>query len=191
MTSLIALCLLAPSASDYFPLQPGTRWHYREEGSGAELVDSVEAAVEIRGFKATPILSEGKFSTYFVVDGDTVYRVASDPKYPLEPPMPVLKVGERKMEWTYDSFNSSPPIRMKCTSEPKGQRDVLGKKVAVIEVRTDATFGDPKRGMKSRQVALYGEGLGLVHLTEELTLGKENHKRSMELVKFEPAAVGP
>ncbi|MCB8933192.1 MAG: hypothetical protein H6534_07095 [Chthonomonadaceae bacterium] len=197
ITFLLAASILAPSAADYFPLVPGTKWHYEEHvGKGVTIhLDEVLEPVDVGGHPATPIASSlnGHVydTVYYRVVDDTVMLVAYDAKKPLELPVPILKVGDGRIRWEHvgetQLANEPAALSMKCESAPKGEREVLGRRVPVIELKVDASVGgSDMTGIRNRQTAIYAKGIGLVELKGEGTVGPRTTKFERKLVKFEP-----
>lgn len=180
-----AVILQTPSVAEFFPLDVGIRWHYRANGSSDITIDSVGKSIEIEGSPTTPILAQEKYPTYYRAQGDTVYKVADDPKKPISPNMPVLKIGKSIVKWRWDGYDEGMPLSIESQSFPPKERDVLGKKTTVVEVRTLATLGSPDSGMKFRQTSYYAKGVGLIEMNEELTVAKRTDKRGLKLIKFE------
>lgn len=196
-TLLLAVALLGPSAADFFPLVPGTKWHYEEQvGKNVTIhLDEVLAPVEIGGSPATPIassLSGHVYDTlYYRIVGDTVFLVAYNPKKPLKIPVPVLKVGDGRVKWEYtgetELAEEPAALSMKCESAARGEREVLGKRVPVLELKIDAFVGGAgATGIRNRQTALYAKGIGLIEMKGEGTVGPRTTKFVRKLIKLEP-----
>src|SRR5579884_3442892 len=99
LAALAAVTFLrpGPSVADFFPLVPGTLRTFQEQGvSNTVTVDEVGQPVDVGGKPAVPVKTrEGTKlvnTTYYRIDGNTVYIVAYDPKHPLPDPMPVLQL---------------------------------------------------------------------------------------------------
>jgi hypothetical protein len=194
----LAATLLSASASEaaaFFPLVPGTKWHYEEIGGGARIyVDEVGAAVEVDGRPAFPVVSSQgaqKESVFYRVESDSVNIVAYEQKDPLPSPRPVLKVGSGRTRWTYVGetplFRSPVVLRMTGESNRRGTREVLGQRVDVLEVKLDAKMeADAGTTIEVVQVAIYGRGIGLIEMTETGKVGANSSRRTLKLIKFEP-----
>lgn len=198
-TLLVLSAIQSVSAADYFPLQTGTRWTYRSESGGlsATQIDEVGPKVEIDGHEATSIVTKVNGRTvgtsYYRVDGDTVYLVAEDPKKPLVDPQPVLKVGQTKQDWSFGGQTSfmgaGATIDLKGTSTAPKARKVLDRQVDSIEVRLDMKVATSEAlGMNGRQTSVYAKGIGLVELQSEQTVGKQKSKSTLRLIKFESSS---
>ena len=195
ITLLLAATILPSTVGDYFPLVPGTKWTYEEKVGRMASVqqDEVLAPVEIGDHLTYPIASSlngAVFDTlYYRVDANTVWLVAHEPKQPLALPIPVLKAGDSRLKWEHigpTSLADEPaPMTMKCESSPKGMRDVLGKRLEVIELRIDATVGGAGTAIRNTQTAIYAKGVGLVEMRGEGRVGKTTTKFERRLVKFE------
>lgn len=203
MTALLVCLAAAPTAADptdFFPLQPGNKWVYREEArfSVNTVQDEVLEPVEIGGLKAFPVEStqEGKVieTVYYRVAGDTIYIVAYDPKTPLDPPRPLFKLGERRETWDYVGLTpflkDLVPIKVRGESAPKGKRKVLGQEVECLEVKFDAQLGrttDDRVDVK--QTSIYGKGIGAVEMTGKTLIGRESLNSKLTLLEFKPAGL--
>lgn len=196
--AVLASTVLAAPASEaaaFFPLVPGTKWHYEEVGGGARIyVDEVGEAVDVDGHPAFPVVStqgNQKDSVFYRIDADSANIVAYDAKQPLASPRPVLKVGSGRMRWTYTGetpfFRSPVVLRMTGESTRKGTREVLGNRVDVLEVKLDAKMeADAGTTIEVVQVAIYGRGIGLIEMTETGKVGTNSSRRTLKLIKFEP-----
>lgn len=203
MTSLFlaatVLCSVqTEQAAEYFPLVPGTKWHYSESSpsGGATYVDEVGAPTEIEGNSATPIVTRmgGRVidTRYYRVDGDTVLWVAQGDKKPLPEAHPILKVGSGRTKWTFQGdtlfVNESVPVAMNYESSRKGRQKVLESEREMLEVKSNGTMrADGGTEVKGIQVALYAKGVGLTELRSEQTVGGKKSKSLMRLTRFEPA----
>lgn len=207
MTALLAATLsIAPapvySAADFFPLKAGSRRTYEEKSIQTSVTtDVVETPVEIKGVMTIPVttLQNGtKVNTaYYRVDADGVAIVAYDPTNPLPKPLPVMKVaGLEKLVWEPWEGPSSgdkmaEPLSVKGESQLlKGERDVLGKKVPILQVKIVATLGGGAAREQIEQVALYGKGIGLVELTSTTKIAKRKAVSVLKLTKIEEPKEG-
>ncbi len=201
---LTVLCLtlaatrIEPSVADYFPLTPGTKWVYQEEMRFmvSTYVDEVMAPVEVGGAPATPIVTsrDGKVDAtyYYRISGNTVYLVAYDPKAPLNPPRPILRLGEKKETWDYVGLTpmvkDPVPLKVKGESSAKGRRKVLDKDVECVEVKFDAQMGRTTVDLVlSKQTAIYAKGIGLVEMISRTTIDRVTDEGKLKLVEFKPA----
>jgi len=186
----------AVDVADYFPLKSGVTWTYEVSGAGTSTryVDSTGNVQAIQGKDATPIVSKvnGKVdgSTFYRIDGDTVYVVAFDQNHPLGTPYPILKLGTGRNDWTFDGetqwLGQSAPLSMKGRVKKVGQRDVLGTKREAIEVTIDAVIGAKDQpNLKSNQVSLYARGVGLVELKDTMTVKDFKQVTLKKLVAFD------
>lgn len=187
MIAFATLILLtqSPAAADFFPLETGLKWHYQANDTKEVTIDLTGKPIDIEGSPATPILVQGKFPTYYRVQGDSAYKVADDPRKPISPNIPILKMGSSNVKWRWDGLDEGMPLSIESESSPPKERDVLGKKTPVVEVRTNATLGSRESGMKFKQTSYYAKGMGLIEMSEELTVAKRTDKRGFKLVKFE------
>jgi hypothetical protein len=200
VATLLAVALLAPSqpqAAEFFPLVPGTKWHYEEIGTaGAVLyVDHVGTPEEVDGKLAVPVSAfQGNRkldTTYYRADGEAVLIVGYQPDKPLQVPRPILRVGSGRVRWNFVGdtpfYHDPVPLRMEGEANLRGTREVLGRKVDVLEVKLTAKVGgDAGTALDIRQTTLYGRGIGMIEMTEVGKVGKSSHRRTLKLVKFEP-----
>lgn len=195
-----ALLLIAASRQDaaaYFPLNSGSTWVYTDSvGKMSEThKETVGNTIEIGGQPATPIVTwvDGQVqgSTYYRVEGDTVWVVAFVQNAPLEQPYPVFKLGPRRVTWehsgTTEFSGQAAPLKLKGSSRPVGKRKVLGTEREVVEVVVEAEI-DPGAGapMKSHQTSLYAAGVGLYEIKEKFVFGQEKAERKRVLQSFSP-----
>lgn len=200
IAALVACSLaLAPAAEEFFPLVPGTKWHYQITGQGGGYTsrDSVGSPAEFGGKTAIPIESSTGSPTYYRVEGDTVYLVGYSPKRPLETPIPILKITDRAEKWDYygvtDFMGAAAPLTMKARSQKGRKRKILGKEVETWESSYEGTLSHrppdvdgPGTNTVVKQSAVYARGIGLVEMTNEGKVGKSSSKYTMRLVQFEP-----
>lgn len=195
LTSAIALLTLAPAVTDFFPLQPGTKWTYDSvSGVAGVYVDTAMPEVMVGGKAAVPVRTTmaGRMvgETFYRVEGDTVYIVAYDPKKPLDIPKPVLKVGPGRTEWTHAGntpFDGAmSPERLKGSAQMRGKRRVLDREVEILEVRLEGTVGAGSTGVEVRQNAIYARGIGLVSMSQTARVGDRQDRSSLTLIRFEP-----
>jgi hypothetical protein len=196
IVSLICALALAPPAREFFPLVPGNVWHYDDGGKPRSMQskDTVGQPTDIGGRKAIPVIStlagvEAEV-IYYIDEGDTISIVAYQKGKPLEVPMPVLKVTDKTEKWDYvgETYfaGGKVPLRMKAESKKGRNRKVLGKDVETWESSYDATLGDGVTATTVKQRAVYARGIGLVEMTNEGRIGRNVHKRTLTLVRFEP-----
>lgn len=202
LTAICLTLLLAtevPSVADYFPLKPGTKWVYREElrFMVSTYVDEVGEPVEISGEKAMPIITtrDGRNAetVYYRISGNVLYIVAYDPKKPLDPPRPVIKLGERKETWEYvglTPFLRDPvPLKVKGEAAYVGRRKVLDREYDCLEVKFDAMMGRTTIDLvHSKQTALYAKGIGLVEMSASTTIDRNTDEGKLKLVEYKPAS---
>lgn len=193
---IVAAVLQAPTALDYFPLVKGAKWTYADTSTTAvTYTDEVSEVTKILEEPAVCITTkiEGKLAgtAYYRVAGDTIFVVAYDPLSPIQAPHPVLKVAGRPITWEYKgavpSGGHNMPLEFKATCKPVGERKVLEKQVACIEVHMDATVLEPGN-IKVRMVQdiVYAKGVGMVEMRETTTIGKVKTERTVRLIRFEP-----
>lgn len=199
LATLIAVSLAAqaPSPADFFPLVAGTRRTYEERSNvSAVSVDEVGAPMDFEtGGKAIPVTTrEGGreiSKMFYRIEGDTLYVVASDPKHPLPQPFPILQIKGEKTNWVYsgpsDDTKYAETVSMTGESRLLPPRDVLGKKLPVLEVKLSTTVGAGNAQEKSDVVATYAKGVGLIQATTKTKVGKHSATNELKLVKVEEA----
>lgn len=200
LPTLAALALsLSPlqSASDFFPLEAGTKWVYQESRGRASAIvtDVAKAPVMVGGGLATPVETriEGALAEtiYYRLTGDTAFIVAYDLKKPLETPRPAFRIASGKTTWEYQGVASiadeQMPLRVTGTSEPKGKRKILGVERECVEVKLEASVGpEGQTPVITRQTVLYARGLGLVEMNAKSTMGRKTEETKLKLVEFVP-----
>ncbi len=204
LAAAVAFCaMLAPDktldAAAFFPLHTGDRWTYQEVADGKLVgifVDECKGEAMIAGKPAlqVEISTQGRTleSAYYRVLDDSVYLVASDPKHPLLDPYAILKVGGKTIKWKYAGtarfLTENDPMTLQGVAKRIGKREMLGRKVEALEVTLDAVVGNPKgTNVRSKQVSVYGEGIGLFELKDTTRVNKTTHVRVRTLTQFEPA----
>jgi len=201
LATLIAASFIADNLTpnDFFPLVPGTRRTYEEKldrvTTNTDLVGFPET---LKGVTAIPVsTSEGGrqvSKTYYMVDANAVWIVASNPDHPLPKPVPILQVNGEKTKWSYDGptddSRRAEGISMTGESRILPPRDVLGKKVPILEVKLTTLVGAGAAQEKSEQIALYGKGIGLVQMTSKTTVGRHKATNELKLVNVEEAKTG-
>lgn len=199
MILLAALLAARSPAEAYFPLMEGAKWTYKSEAGGlaATQIDVAGKPVEVGGSPATPIVTTVNGRTvgtsYYRVEGDTVFLVAEDPKKPLADPQPVLRVSEGKATWTFSGptslMGAAASLDLKGESFHRGERTVLDAKRTVLDVKLEMRISTNEAlNIVGKQLSTYAKGVGLIELHSEQTVGKTKSKSSLRLVKFEPPA---
>jgi hypothetical protein len=178
--------------TDYFPVEPGTKWIYSSQSGNFTERVTVEAlaTVTIGSVTAYPFLTRTDTlrpsTMYYTIEGSTVALIGYDPKRPFEQPRPILRMEGPKTQWEYRGFDDAMPLHIKAQLERKGKRKILDREVDVVELKLDAVLGDSKSGMRFKQQAFYGKGIGLAEMNDEQTVGRRKTKTTMKLVQFEP-----
>lgn len=184
------------TASEYFPLKARMQMMYSEKSlQNAMTKDVIGEPVQVSGETAVPVITfqnDQKINaTYYRVSGDSVMVVAYDVASPLPKPMPVLMMpparGTRK--WEFEGPASSDkvaePVIMRAQSQFKGEREVLGKKVPVLEVRITASVGGGKAKEEVEQVSIYGKGIGLIETTSTTRIARQRATSVIRLIRIE------
>jgi len=201
LATLIAATFIADNATanDYFPLVAGTRRTYEEKVDNISTsVDEVGAPVDVKGVAAIPVVTteagRAISKTYYKVDGSTVWIIGSNPEHPLPKPIPIVQVNGEKTSWSYDGPTDdtklAESISMTGQSRMLPPRDVLGKKVSILEVKLITAMGGGRAQERSEQTALYGKGIGLIQLTSKTTVGKHKATNELKLIQVEEAKAG-
>jgi hypothetical protein len=194
--ALLFASLWAQSPVDeFFPLQPGTRWHYVDENRGMKqnIVNEVGEPGEIEGKPAARvrILIQGKVvdTVFYRTEGDTAFIVGYSGGAPLDPPRPELRVGSGRLTWEWEGLDDRVPLKITAEAQARGTRKVLDRNAEVIEVKMTAHVGGGEGAMRIRQTAYYARGIGLYELIEERQADRGTNRRVMKLVKFEPPPI--
>lgn len=192
-----ALSMSTPvKASDFFPTTPGLRRTYEEMSFTRSVTTEATAdPVPIAGTNAIPvqILQDGKVVavTYYRVTDTEVSMIANDPKVPFPRPILIFQTGEaNKTEFAYDGPSgverSAERVKINGRSEFKGEREVLGKRVPVLEVHTHTELGEGRTREIIEQDAVYAKGIGLVSLKSVTSVLKKSATSTVRLIQFEP-----
>lgn len=181
---------------DYFPLQPGTKWYYKEQGAPSEVIDEVLEPVEVGGKKATPVRTSvgGNVleTRYFRIEGDTVYLLGNKPLSPLPVPHPVLKIADTPSAWTFsgvtDGGKEGLGISYEAKTTPKGVKKLFGsdRKCYEMVLNADLDQGEGIR-LRIKQVTTYAEGVGWVEMKQTVSYGGQNKETVTRLLRFEKA----
>jgi len=201
LATLIAASFIAESFSpaDFFPLVPGSRRTYEEKLDRVTLnTDEVGIPETVKTITAIPVVTTegGKAisKTYYQVDSSGVWIVATNVDHPLPKPIPILQISGEKTKWSYegptDDSKQAEAIAMEAESRILPDREILGKKVAILEVKLTTAVGGGLAQEKSEQTALYGKGIGLVQLVSKTKVGKKTVTNELKLVKIEEAKSG-
>lgn len=192
------LALVVPplqTAEAFFPLKPGMRMTYEEKSLlNSQTVDQVSEAAEIGGVATIPVVTSqnGRTmnTTYYHVTKDGVDIVAYSVDSPLPVPLPILRIPTKgKLTWTFDgpasALAQAEPLSMRCSSEFKGEREVMGAKHKILEVTIVAKMGGGAASEQVTQTAIYAESIGLVELTSVTRVAKKEAKSQLRLTKIE------
>lgn len=201
MTGLLAAITLAtlpalPLArvEDFFPLEPGTKWHYQEQGAPGEVLDEVLEPVVLDGKKATPIRTSMGGNVlevrYFRVEGDTVWLIGNKPDVPLPAPHPVLKIGDKASTWTFDGVTGvgkdGHGISFQAQTTPKGAKKLFGQDRTRYEMVLNADLEQGEGiNVRIKQVTTYAEGIGWVEMKQTVSYRGQSKESTTRLVRFE------
>ena len=200
MLTLVLAATVGFTPADFFPLSMGRRAVFEERSVVPSITtDVVSETVTIGGRKAVKVTtfngsepkpSDKPISTaFYAAEADAVYLVSYSTDDPLPLPMPILKVGEKKLTWDYEGPASSnrvaEPVKMKSESQLLPPRDVLGSKVDILEVKSTATMGAGAARETIEQRSTYAKGIGLIELTSKTTVGKRSVESSLKLIKVQ------
>lgn len=190
-----------PTAADFFPLTPGTRWTYREtiEGTRRTYVDEAGEPVAIGERSATPIVTKRGTAligtTFYAIAGDRIEIVAEeDARNVLAPPRPLFEVGADERKWTFDGtvpYNlRMVPIKIEGRSKRGGPREFDGKPVATLSVTISAVIKIGRRdNITQNQEAVYGAGIGLLEMRQKGKTKQGESSTELELVEFKPGGM--
>lgn len=211
MLLALAAAAIGPTPAEFFPLIKGTRLTYEENSVQRTItVDEVQAPKTISGIIVTPVITtvDGRTinTTYYRVDSTRIEIVATEPPpkpgqkpadspTPLPMPLPVLELGSgASSKWSFygpaSADQQAEPLRMDGEARLKGERNVLGKTVPILEVRTNATVGGGRAQERVEQTAIYGKGIGLVELVSKTQVSRRSVTSTLRLVKIEPPKEG-
>ena len=196
LTILAATVLQAPSAADFFPLIPGTKWTYEMTGSGSgSYTQEVGFPVDVEGKKLTPIFvksgSKITQTTFYDCASTNVSLLGYSAKKLFDRPQPVFQIAEKGAQWTFDGpspyeGDDAGKMSLKGQSKVVGMRDVLGEKRLCLEVKTEAKIGiTDDTSTRFVQVAIYAKDVGLAEMDETVTLGKRTNRRKVKLISME------
>ena len=135
-------------------------------------------------------------TTYYRVDSDLVTVIAYDIKHPLSPAMTLFRISGNGATWEYSGKTKVGPdgerLLAKGESKSVGLREVLGKKVESIEVKTITLMGVGMSSLKFESKAIYARGFGLVEWTEKRTLGnsKKSASATYKIVSYDETPKG-
>jgi len=189
---ILAVTLKASTAGDFFPLKPGSTFTYEEKGSSVQLTRTIGDALDMGGVTVTPItdrtIGSSAATTYYRVDSDQVLIVGYDVKHMMVTPMPLFKVGSDKVTWDYSGTTKTGPegerLLARGESHAAGQREVLGKKVDVIEVKQQTLLGVGMSSETFEQKMIFGRGIGLIEWTNKTTLGNNKKKSNVSTYRL-------
>ena len=188
------------SAPDFFPLKAGTVITYEDKSRGGQLQRVVSNPMDMGGVPVVPVLDKqgGRqvATTYYRVDSDLVTVIAYDIKHPLSPAMTLFRISGNGATWEYSGKTKVGPdgerLLAKGESKSVGLREVLGKKVESIEVKTITLMGVGMSSLKFESKAIYARGFGLVEWTEKRTLGnsKKSASATYKIVSYDETPKG-
>src|SRR4051812_40467259 len=113
LLAAIAAISLFQSGHDYFPLTPGTKWTYEDEG-GVQAVDEAMAPVDVNVGESTPIKASPIVTTIGAKKSTPLYRTSdtavfllgsggrgSKPPDLLPSPQTILDTSKDSLKWEY------------------------------------------------------------------------------------------
>lgn len=190
------LLLRTQTVAGYFPLVPGQIRTY-EDVSGRKTIstDEVLSPVQVSGQEVFPVNTrEGRsliITNYYRVDGDIVYLLGSDLKNLFPDPLPIIKFSGQPTSWNYSGPVSQAKHAdiMGVLGECKSTKDqnLFGKSVKCIQTKLKAQIGYVVEGDGDEQVAIYGQGIGLIQLTTVSRAGKARAVSVRKLIRIEEA----
>lgn len=192
---MITLTLLFASATaqeaknlavDYFFLKPGVSRHYTSSSGGTEMqtVDTV-GEMELLGKQVvypikTSVRSFEGEKNFYAIEGEAIYLYADWDGKRLDPPVPVLRVGEKEMKWSYKSGETS----MTYSTKPGKNRTVFGKDLPTIDFTAAGSDGNDQFSTRVEQTAVYAKGVGMIEMNETRTTAKRKVTRTVTLTKI-------
>ncbi|MFW5697211.1 MAG: hypothetical protein ACOCX1_01475 [Fimbriimonadaceae bacterium] len=208
LSALLAASVLAArdlDVADFFPLNPGDQWTYREQVGGLAMMIEEETgdARDVVGLQATPIVSEvkgtgsraeRKESVFYRIDDNAVFVVAFKQEQALAEPYPIVRWDGGTTTWEFKGtamyFGVPADMEMKGRTVFKEDVEVMGSKVDALEVTLETTlYADFDSEIKSKSVSLYARNVGLVEMTSEEQIGDSRaEKRVRKLVAYSPAS---
>jgi len=194
MIYLVAAISLLPftSASNFFPLIPGTTWTYQDSGSQSTIVDivtvpKIQGDEKPYGVIKQTINGEVIGELSYRVTGNSVYLIGKGPSDEIVE-RKILMIGG-SLNWDYFAGAVSPystdEIHINAHSEPGTAEKLFGKLRDTIVLSMDATAGGTK-GLNVHQVATYAKGIGLVSFVETGTAGSTKIDHTQTLIDFKP-----
>jgi len=201
LSLICTMAMRAGGVEEFFPLVPGTRRIYQQKGGdGTQLENFVGKPLDMGGAQAIPVTEtqagQPPKTTYYKLGDGEVTIVAYDIKHPLPAAMPILKLGPGKVEWDFHGATQTGPQgeRMLGHGEARsiGMKEVLGKKVDLVEVKLNTQVGSGMSSLIFEQKTIYGRGLGVVEMNTKVRLGKtkQTMETSIKLVSVEPPKSG-
>lgn len=201
----LALLLMSEpeTVSDYFPVKQGTTWVYQSnaEVNGRKSFstdsDTVLEPIMLNGITYTVIESRGVNSaaarSFYEVSADQIGFAGMTETALLPLPFPILQGDPSKAhEWEFTGGvivgTGEAPAEIKAKMKPLGIREVVGRKVPVIEVVMDLKiFYSDNQTISATHTSLYGKGIGLIEFKEVGTMGSQKNQKVRKLARFREA----
>ncbi len=201
----LALALMSETetVSDYFPVKPGTTWVYQSnaEVNGRKSFstdsDTVLEPVLLNGITYTVIESRGVNSaasrSFYEVTADQIGFAGMSENALLPLPFTILQGDPTKAhDWEFTGGvvvgTAEAPAEIKARLKPLGTRDVVGRKVPVIEVVMDMKiFYSEDQTITATHTSLYGKGIGLIEFKEVGSFGTQKNQKVRKLARFREA----
>lgn len=201
----LALALMSETetVSDYFPVKPGTTWVYQSnaEVNGRKSFstdsDTVLEPVLLNGITYTVIESRGVNSaasrSFYEVNADQIGFAGMSENALLPLPFTILQGDPTKAhDWEFTGGvvvgTAEAPAEIKARLKPLGIRDVVGRKVPVIEVVMDMKiFYSEDQTITATHTSLYGKGIGLIEFKEVGSFGTQKNQKVRKLARFREA----
>lgn len=195
--AIALLSAIQEVGNDYFPINPGVSMTYSDTADqDAELVSVMRDQTEVGGVKVWPVesLRNGRSVgiTYYSIDSEAV-KIASFSKTSLlTQPRPVFLKTTGDSRWTYEGFTTfrvnPAALKMKGFSHPGKPMKRGTKSFDTLEVTLDATIGVGPGSFTTRQVVVFGKGIGMVRMDETAFVDgrKLSHTVSLTAIGTEP-----
>lgn len=176
----------AETAADYVFLTAGVNRYYTSklEKDVTETVDVIGTPQLVGTAELIPVTTrvgraEAEKYYYQIKDGD-VYIVANWDKKPIDPPVPMLRLGPTEMKWSWNAGG----VSFDYTSRRGKNRNVFGKDLPTVELIAKGNDGDDVLARKVEQTAIFAKGLGMVEMVEVTSTKKTKTTRTVKLTKI-------
>jgi hypothetical protein len=187
---LLAAAMLCGPGSAFFGLKPGRVFSYDQTGPG--LPRKVVRIVESSFIDEMPVLNVSTkigtnkpiISYYQIDEEDQLWHVADEDKKLLkEPRLLARSVFLEKTDWRWTPKDSLGEYRL--SSEYIIEHSCLGKKETKALVVTMNYTPKDNKGLATKEVWTYSEGIGLCTYLREVSAGDKLSRTTWELKSIE------